>query len=307
MTAPLHPELAALEAQYNRLIDDYEAGHLTYDQARGLLASLSTVDGGGAVWGMDENGEFVRTRPGGTAEVVDPAHFVAAQLPPRPAAPPWANGGDLLSPPQLPGTGRPAGGGGFAAGRARSIAEAEDPAGPLARHLPGGLGPKASAFFAKNRTTLLIAGAALVLLAVLAPGRPAKPVTGGVPVATTVAGGPATTLAPLPGEAPAAAVPNPEQMQQALNALAGRDTARAVLAEPGDDATVAWRVAQYAGFASAGLQVRTGPAAPDGQAAVSRVEVVDAATGAAVAVGRARWVTRDGRWLLAAWPELDRS
>lgn len=103
----MHPELVRLEEQYNRLIDDCQAGHISYEQALSALEHLTVIDGEGSEWGIDEFGHFFRRRiPGAPPEVCDPSLFIPSQLPSRPggAVPVWDNP-DLMSPPGAPQSG----------------------------------------------------------------------------------------------------------------------------------------------------------------------------------------------------------
>lgn len=77
----MHPELVSLQSSYNRVIDDYHAGHLDYAQASEAVAQLCTVDGGGWVWSIDPtNGSFLRASPGSVAQAADESLFIAAQI-----------------------------------------------------------------------------------------------------------------------------------------------------------------------------------------------------------------------------------
>lgn len=88
VTAQLPPELARLQLEYDNVLDRFEANHLTLEQARATLAALSVIDADGAVWGVDDEGRFVRrVNPDAPPEIANPALFAAARTPQAPGAP----------------------------------------------------------------------------------------------------------------------------------------------------------------------------------------------------------------------------
>lgn len=312
MTSPLHPELARLEAEYNRLIDAFEAGELTYEAATATLAHLVVVDGTGTQWGMDETGAFIRRRsPGDPGEVADPIAFAPAQLPPRASAgaPPWANP-DLMSPPAGPNLhreGPPA----FdptayvpspvqAAGSihdARSVARKSPGASPLAR-LTELVPQRVADLVTKNKRMLLIvAGCVAVLFAVSVIRGGDDDPTGGVPSASMPTDGPS-----------ASPVPTGDDASAVISALTSgkRDAAAAAVANPGDANVVARQTALLRGFVETELSVTAqGPAAlePDGASAVQTWQLIDEATKSPVGTAAVRWVKGPtGAWRLADWP-----
>jgi hypothetical protein len=92
----LHPELNKMYSQFNKLIDDVEAGHIQYDDALAILSSLSTVDSDGAVWSIDTDGVFHKALPGDSPRPADPIHFKSGFIEFNPS--PWG-GFDIASPP----------------------------------------------------------------------------------------------------------------------------------------------------------------------------------------------------------------
>lgn len=95
----LHPDLDALRRQYNQVLDELEAGNLSYEEALSTVQAMSAVDGAGFVWVIDtETGGFLRATPGESPEECDPGLFAAARIPSAGSSP-WASQQDLLRPP----------------------------------------------------------------------------------------------------------------------------------------------------------------------------------------------------------------
>jgi hypothetical protein len=97
----MHPDLAALQQNYDRVIDDYEAGLVGYEEAAATLSQMTALDAEGWVWSIDPStGGFMRGRPGYRGEVTDPSLFVAVQVKPRGAHMP-SGLSDLMNPPGI--------------------------------------------------------------------------------------------------------------------------------------------------------------------------------------------------------------
>jgi len=98
----LHPDLDALRRQYNQVLDELEAGNLSYEEALSTVQAMSAVDGAGFIWVIDtETGGFLRATPGESPEECDPGLFAAARIPSAGSSP-WASQQDLLRPPASP-------------------------------------------------------------------------------------------------------------------------------------------------------------------------------------------------------------
>ena len=98
----MHPELTNIQSRYERILDDNDAGHINVDQAMGMIAQLTTVDGDGWVWSMDPTtGSFLRAQPGGASQQADPGMFAPAQL----GGDRGSRGPDLMRPPTVSGGG----------------------------------------------------------------------------------------------------------------------------------------------------------------------------------------------------------
>lgn len=56
----IHPELAKLRQEYERITSDFEHGHIQEEEAKSALGNLWVFDDTGAAWGIDLYGRFVR-------------------------------------------------------------------------------------------------------------------------------------------------------------------------------------------------------------------------------------------------------
>lgn len=316
--APLHPELARLEAQYNGLIDQVQAQNLSYNDALVTLASLSIVDGAGAQWGINVDGDFTRmSEPGGAAKPADPAGFVPPQLPQRPGAPsaPW-NNPDLMQPPadvahndnpMFPMPAQPTAG--IPRGRAlpddtegRSVGRL----GELLAKLPGG-----GSLAGNKRLIIIVVVCVLVLGFIVTRGG-----DDGAPA------GPGTTAtetdapAPLPTDVPAtigtipvapAPAPNPDEVASALSALTSgdRNLVAGVVNGLTDEAAIAVTTASFAGIERSGLTILADAPAATATGADQTLNLVDTATSASYARATVSWVrVEGGGWKLTAAPSF---
>ena len=77
----MHPELVNIQNRYERILDDNEAGHLTFEQAMDMVNQLAAIDGDGYVWSMNpQTGTFLRAQPGGIPQPADAGMFIPAQI-----------------------------------------------------------------------------------------------------------------------------------------------------------------------------------------------------------------------------------
>jgi hypothetical protein len=98
----LHPDLSRLQERYNEVLDQYEAGNISYDDALATVQAMSVVDGSGFIWIIDSvSGSFLRAVPGEAPVETDPSEFAPARIPSQGSAP-WASQQDLLRPPSRP-------------------------------------------------------------------------------------------------------------------------------------------------------------------------------------------------------------
>ena len=82
----MHPELVRLQENYNRILDSYEAGMISYEQATAEIGQANVVDGAGWTWAVDpSSGSFYRYADGYEPEFTDASNFVDAQQ--MPSAP----------------------------------------------------------------------------------------------------------------------------------------------------------------------------------------------------------------------------
>ena len=77
----MHPDLQALHDYYEQVIDGYQAGTYTYDQALAAVAAAAVEDSAGNVWSIDPSqGTFLRTAPGKSPAPASSADFVGAPV-----------------------------------------------------------------------------------------------------------------------------------------------------------------------------------------------------------------------------------
>ena len=76
----IHPDLAKLRSEYERIIADFEHGHIAEPEATELLASMRVFDANGAAWGIDLYGMFTRQAgPDSQLENAAPSLYSSAQ------------------------------------------------------------------------------------------------------------------------------------------------------------------------------------------------------------------------------------
>jgi hypothetical protein len=76
---PVHipEELVALQRSFDEVVDSYEAGTISYEDAAHAIAQMRAVDGAGAQWGFTPDGVLTRSEPGGSAVPADTSSFVS--------------------------------------------------------------------------------------------------------------------------------------------------------------------------------------------------------------------------------------
>lgn len=75
----MHRDLQQLLDHYDRVLDDYEAGRISFEQAKELIEQSVAVDAAGFGWAVDpDTGSFVRWANGAEAEIADESLFVGS-------------------------------------------------------------------------------------------------------------------------------------------------------------------------------------------------------------------------------------
>jgi hypothetical protein len=330
----LHPELARLQEQYNAVLDEHEAGNLSYDEALMTVQVMSVLDGGGYVWMIDPvSGAFLRAVPGEQPIEADPSQFMPAQIP-APGSSPWASQQDLLRPPSSPTPipqyddtfdPRYATAPGMQPvdenpyqhlGRHRGAPAHDDPR--PRRERPSFQPDKVLAMLrniplppviARNkRMAAIVVGVALFVIIAVGRGGDTPEAPSVAPVASTPA-----TVAPgtdTPAPTPGVAVPNVDQRMAVFVELISGDRVRvsAQIAAPGDARTVALQTARLYGYreqTNLKLKFAAEPTVNDG-VVVSEVQLLDRATDEVYATTTVTWTLGpDQRWRLTTYPVFE--
>lgn len=95
----LHPDLTQLMQRFNELVDNVEAGHISYEDAVTTLAQLIVIDGSGAHWSISSDGRWLRAFPGDEPMETDPYLYTPATVIVPPSVNQWGVD-DLSQPPQ---------------------------------------------------------------------------------------------------------------------------------------------------------------------------------------------------------------
>lgn len=328
----LHPELAQLERRYDELVDRVEAHELSLEDARAALEALVVIDGDGSHWGLTEDGDFYRSRPGESRQVADPTKFVPPRLPLRPGeapSPPWVRPGEhplevpepVIAPPRSLGAPR--------AGLA----------GVLVR-LPGGQTLLSSRLFS-DRRNLWLAGIVVILLGIVifvhgssSPPRqpanagipavganPGAPAGGGSPTSgsavgtspgsgsesTSGASSPTVPVATVPGVSTPAGMPSEADVLQITSGLTSgkRGLVASVVATHPSPRALAYATALFGGAARSGLSlVPSGNPAMVKGSARWRLRLVNDATNTTFFAATVTLVRVHGAWKLAALPDF---
>ena len=329
----LHPELARLQERYNEVLDQHEAGNLSYEDALISVQAMSVIDGSGYAWIVDpESGGFLRATPGDAPYPADPSQFTPAQIPTKGSAP-WASQQDLMRPPavqsQVPG------------GFDNYVEQPQPSFAPRTQRLPSDDEPRKAPrrqdkgaprkqlsipslpniqvpqFVRQNRRMVIVAGVVVAVLALVMftkpdqgePSIPASPETFPPATAPVVSVPPVdATTAPVPTVAPAASnVPSEELIYKVLAAISSGDrNAMAVnVINQLDAKALALRTAEFKGYAATNLGITTTPARIEKSKVFSDLKLVDTASGTVLASVKVRWVySQDGYWKLNNAPSF---
>lgn len=296
--ADLHPDLARLLQRYEQLVADAAAGAISGADAYGLLAQLSVTDAAGAVWSMDDEGQFVRRRnPLEQPERVPPGLFASggmpqttpfAQVNPAHGAPTWSEPPRRNEAPAQPMPPRseqlpfiePSP---IAANAGESFVRHSSPTAPsVLRTL--------IARFSGRWYTLGVVIAVLFVstLAALTRGDAPKAVP-----PTTTAAAPATTVVP-------SGLPAIGDLGRVQAALTAGDLS--VLADGGAGDQTGTQAAAWASYAGQSA-VFTGAQVVEEAGVLRQLATLTAPTWAQPLTFKIVWVQRDGVWILAGWPE----
>jgi hypothetical protein len=324
----LHPELARLQERYNEVLDQHEAGNLSYDDALISVQAMSVIDGSGYAWIVDpESGGFLRATPGDTPHLADPSQFTPAQIPSKGSAP-WASQQDLMRPPAVSGQ---------ASGSSEGFTDQPSFA-QRSQRLPSDDEPRRASrsrekaaprkqfaipniqvpdFVHQNKRMVIVAGVVVVVLALVMftkpkqgePSIPASPETFPAATAPVVTTPPVDApVAPVPTVAPVAAnVPSEELMYKVLAAISSGDRNAMSLnvANQIDAKPLALRTAEFKGYAATNLGVTTTPARIEKSKVFSDLQLVDTASGTVLGSVKVRWIyTQDGYWKLNNAPSF---
>lgn len=78
----LPDELGRLKQRYDQLVADANKGLISREDAYKLLGQLTVIDAAGALWGLNDEGQFTRRRnPAENAEVTHPGAFAPVSMP----------------------------------------------------------------------------------------------------------------------------------------------------------------------------------------------------------------------------------
>jgi len=318
----LHPDLDSLRSQYNQVLDELEAGNLSYDDALSSVQAMSVVDGGGFVWLIDTaTGGFLRAVPGEIPQEADPSEFVAARIPSAGSSP-WASQQDLLRPPATP--------------RARDERQApsqfedddaDDSPSSMMRRRQAQQRPSSSAtqiagrlrsvklppLLDRNKRLLgivLTLALVFVVFSRFSKEAPDPTIVSDVPASTSLVPAtlpvetvptlpletvPTTTPAPLP-------LPTDDELASLKLALLSGERAQvaAVVLEEASPKRVALYTARYFGYNATGLQIELAAPVLEKKRAFVSVSLVDSLSGETLATRKVRLRRDDdGRWRFA--------
>ena len=334
--ADLHPELARLLERYQRLVADAAAGAVSGQDAYGLLSQLSVTDASGAVWGIDDEGTFVRRRnPNEAPERVPPGLFAASVIPQQLHTPPKQSHSmpaPQLAPVQMPSVAqqpltRPAQ---WATQSEQSgvmmpdsnmldpRASYDQPAQQMGMNGQSDLSQNSGADFVRHRSdsrpsfkdvtkarlegrgaTIAVfcaIGFALILGAATRGDMPSPTAS----ASTTIAGAPDVADVATTVAAPIATPPSEADVTRIFAALIVGDLS--VLADAGASDSTGTQRAAWMAYGLYDTALRGDPAAANGDVQLQLVSVTRP-DNTVVASYRARWVMQAGVWTLAEWPE----
>lgn len=299
-------ELAALEEQYQDLVNAVSNGVMTMEQAMHTLDNMVATDADGRLWRLDLEGRFLAGLPGEVPQLIDPQRFTvhspgpweggwsAADSTPYTSGIPSAPSGIAAAPVGLPSPSTP---------RRRSKNTPRVDVGALLGRLGG---------WGRLRTPLIV-GLAAVAAFMIWTGDSQSPDGTPIPVENTgqsQATGGATESAEPEGvsytEAAKGTTGPAAQVDKLLAALSNpeRDV-RELVADPGSGDKLLLRRAQFAGYRAVGLQlvVTTLTETPDGyQASIALRD----GEGHDIIAGKVSVIADGDRLILAGWPEFGR-
>lgn len=340
----LHPDLSRLQERYNEVLDEYEAGNISYEDALATVQAMSVVDGSGFIWIIDSvSGSFLRAVPGESPVETDPSEFAPARIP-APGSAPWASQQDLLRPPHRPG---PAGMDQYPAGpqqypnpnypqnypQGYDQETGEELYTPMMNRRSSKPSASSSVIDAvknvklpplleRNKKILAIALAMVVLLFAVMffkkdetvsptiPPTTAAPVSPPAtqPVDTTQ---PAATLPPestTPAPSPNDPVPSNPEISALLADLTSGDRLKvsAAVLNKKDDVSVVLFTARYKGYDATSIGIAVYAPYIEKGKVFSEVRLVDKSSNTELAVRKVRWV-RDpaGRWVWNAFVDFE--
>jgi hypothetical protein len=337
--ADLHPELARLLDRYQQLVADASAGAVSGQDAYALLGQLSVTDASGAVWGIDDEGAFVRRRnPNEAPERVPPGLFATSVIPQQqspvmpaaqPAQPMSQPMGQPMAQPAMmrrpvmpvaqgvPQDGQP---GVMMPGSNMPDPRAVSPQREQRMDTSGqpGLSQNSGADFVRHRSdtrpslvdttkarlegrgaTIAVFSVILVALVLGAATRGDMPQVSAA--ATTVVGSQTTIAAGAANAVPVVSVtPTDADITRVFAALTAGDAS--VLIDGGATDPTGTQTSAWTAYGTAGASIRGEPAAANGAVQLQLLTIYNT-DGAAVATYRATWVQQAGIWALVGWPE----
>lgn len=301
--ADLHPDLARLLQRYEQLVADAAAGAISGADAYGLLAQLSVTDGSGAVWSMDDEGQFVRRRtPLEQPERVPPGLFASGTMP---RTTPFAQAGPAQQAP---------------ADRAPMWSEPPLQQGAPAQQMPprseqlpfvdpSPLAANAGESFVRHSSptapSFLRALLARfsgrwhtlgVVIAVLFASTLAALTRGDAPQGQS----PTTSAAPPTTTVVISALPTSDDLSRVQAALTAGDLS--VLADGGAGDPTGAQAAAWRSYAGQGA-VFSGAQVVEEAGVMRQLATLTAPTWAQSLTFKVVWAQRDGVWVLAGWPE----
>lgn len=332
----LHPDLHRLQQQYNQVLDEHEAGNLSYEDALATVQAMTVIDGGGFVWLIDSaSGAFLRATPGEQPYEADPATFIPAQIP-APGSAPWASQQDLLRPPSMPSSRTPAPQHFDEYAPQGAAFDEEEVYSPMMQRRAAGVAPGASRspaallakvrsvqlppLLEKNKRLVAVAGIVLALFVGIVlkgggeeavptiPPATQPPVTAPADTSATQPSVPVDPSATVPTTPPATQppvaqdpnLPSSAEMLAALQAMVSGDRAqvRSVFVNVKDDLTLALYTARYKGYNATGLGLEITSLTIEKGKVFAEARLTDKNANNAVLVSRkVRWIRGDdGRW-----------
>lgn len=171
----IHPELAKLRQEYERITSDLEHGHIQEQEAREAIGNMWVFDETGSAWGIDLYGRFVRQDGPHAEPVPSSPHSYGVRVEDLGATRTVIDGQEWVIPDHLPqeaDTGM------------RSISPRKKSIAERLKSIP--VGERTKAVISANRSTLVVVAALLaIFVSVKIAGDNATPLSGGETVQTT--------------------------------------------------------------------------------------------------------------------------